>query len=75
MSTAPDHTDGHQLTRSCVTELVCHKCDLKFPVAHPSAFCPNCGKSLDFDYDYERAAAAIRQRARAMRMRSTATTH
>jgi threonine synthase len=67
MSTAPDHTDGHQLTRSCVTELVCHKCDLKFPVAYPSAFCPDCGKSLDFDYDYERATAAIKQRGFAER--------
>lgn len=63
MSTARDHTDGHQQTRSCVTELVCHKCDLRFPVAHPSAFCPECNKSLDFDYDYELATARIAERA------------
>ncbi len=62
MSTSPEHPDGHQQTRSCVTELVCHKCDLRFPVAHDSAFCPTCGKSLDFDYDYERAGAQINAR-------------
>jgi threonine synthase len=67
MSTAPDHTDGHQHTRSCVTELACHRCDLRFPVAHPEAFCPTCGKSLDFDYDYERAAARIQERTHAQR--------
>ncbi len=67
MSTARDHSDGHQQTRSCVTELVCHKCDLRFPLAHPSAFCHSCGKSLDFDYDYELAGERIAERSFAER--------
>jgi threonine synthase len=67
MSTAPDHTIGHQQTRSCVTELVCRKCEKRFPLAHPEAYCSTCGKSLDFDYDYELATARIKERTLAER--------
>jgi threonine synthase len=70
MSTAPDHTDGLKRTRSCVTELVCRKCDARFPVAHPEAYCPTCNKSLDFDYDYEAATALIKERALTERPRN-----
>ena len=61
MSTAPDHAGDLQRTRSCATELVCRKCELRSPLADGGAFCPRCGKSLDVDYDYELAAQRIRE--------------
>jgi threonine synthase len=61
MSTAPDHPPEHQRTRSCATELVCRKCELRSPLAEGGAYCPRCGKSLDVDYDYELAARRLRE--------------
>jgi threonine synthase len=61
MSTATDHTEGHQQTRSCATELVCRKCELRSPLAEGGAYCPQCGKSLDIDYDYELAARRLKE--------------
>jgi threonine synthase len=60
MSTAQDQTETRR-TRSCVTELVCHRCDLRFPQSHGGAFCPQCNKCLDIDYDYELAARRLRE--------------
>ncbi len=61
MSTARDQAGDLQRTRSCATELVCRKCELRSPLAEGGAYCPRCGKSLDVDYDYELAAQRIRE--------------
>ena len=61
MSTAPNQAGDLQHTRSCATELVCRKCELRSPLADGGAYCPRCGKSLDVDYDYELAARRIRE--------------
>ncbi|MFI5004628.1 MAG: threonine synthase [Solirubrobacterales bacterium] len=61
MSTARDHAGAFQRTRSCATELVCRKCELRSPLAEGGAYCPQCGKSLDVDYDYELAARRLRE--------------
>jgi threonine synthase len=61
MSTARDHAADCQQTRSCATELVCRKCELRSPLAEGGAYCPQCGKSLDIDYDYELAARRLRE--------------
>lgn len=61
MSTARDHAGAFQRTRSCATELVCRKCELRSPLAEGGAYCPQCGKSLDIDYDYELAARRLRE--------------
>jgi threonine synthase len=60
MSTPRDQTEAPR-TRSCVTELVCHRCDLRFPQSHTEAFCPKCGKCLDIGYDYELARERLRE--------------
>jgi threonine synthase len=61
MSTAHDHGEKHTSTRSCVTEMVCRKCDRRFALADGEAYCPDCNKSLDLEYDYERASARLRE--------------
>jgi threonine synthase len=61
MTTARDHAGDGQRTRSCATELVCRKCNVRTPLAEGGAYCPQCGKSLDVDYDYELAAKRIRE--------------
>ncbi len=61
MTTARDHAGDGQRTRSCATELVCRKCNVRAPLAEGGAYCPQCGKSLDVDYDYELAAKRIRE--------------
>lgn len=48
-------------TRSCATELVCHRCGVKIEISQPEAFCPECGKCLDVDYDYELAGRRLRE--------------
>jgi len=53
--TAGDAATGGQSTRSCATELVCHRCGVKFALGEREAFCPECGKCLDVAYDYELA--------------------
>jgi threonine synthase len=64
MSNPAEHTTSPAgaRTRSCVTEIVCRRCDLHFPQSHPEAFCPQCGKCFDLDYDYERARTLINER-------------
>jgi threonine synthase len=61
MSTATGRADLNQTTRSCVTELVCHKCAVKLPIGDAEAFCPECGKCLDVAYDYELATSRLRE--------------
>jgi len=50
-----------QRTRSCATELVCHRCDIRYPLSHAVFACPDCGKGLDVVYDYELAARHFRE--------------
>jgi threonine synthase len=45
-----------QRTRSCATELACHRCDNHYPLEQTVFSCPDCGKGLDVVYDYELAA-------------------
>ena len=59
MSTAMGHADLNETTRSCVTELVCQKCDVKRPITDTEAFCETCGKCLDIAYDYELAKSRL----------------
>jgi threonine synthase len=47
-----EHPNAHGRTRSCATELVCHKCGVKIALGEREAFCPECGKCLDVAYDY-----------------------
>jgi threonine synthase len=61
MSTAMGHADLNETTRSCVTELVCQRCDVKRPITDTEAFCPTCGKCLDIAYDYELAKTRLRE--------------
>jgi threonine synthase len=61
MSTAGAHAEKNETTRSCVTELVCHKCEVKLPISDTEAFCPECGKCLDVAYDYKLAATRVRE--------------
>ena len=49
-----------QRTRSCATELVCHRCDHRYPLTDTVFACPDCGKGLDIVYDYELAASHFR---------------
>jgi threonine synthase len=46
-----------QRTRSCATELVCHRCENSYPLESTVFSCPDCGKGLDIVYDYELAAS------------------
>jgi threonine synthase len=46
-----------QRTRSCATELVCHRCENAYPLESTVFSCPDCGKGLDIVYDYELAAS------------------
>ena len=45
-----------QRTRSCASELVCHRCEKSWPLDSPVFSCPDCGKGLDIVYDYDLAA-------------------
>jgi threonine synthase len=63
MSTAGGRADESDTTRSCATELVCQKCDVKLPLGELEAFCPTCGKCLDVAYDYELATRRLGQLA------------
>ena len=55
-TTAQPSRGARQRTRSCATELVCHRCDSHWPLDAPVFSCPDCGKGLDIAYDYELAA-------------------
>ncbi|MFI5037301.1 MAG: threonine synthase [Solirubrobacterales bacterium] len=46
-----------QRTRSCATDLVCHRCENRYPLEQAVFACPDCGKGLDVAYDYELAAS------------------
>ena len=59
MSTATERVENDETTRSCVTELVCHRCDVRRPITDTEAFCPECGKCFDIAYDYELAKARL----------------
>lgn len=48
-----------QPTRSCATELVCHDCGLRLPLADTTFRCMGCGRVFDIDYDYELAKARL----------------
>jgi threonine synthase len=48
-----------QPTRSCATELVCHDCELRLPLADTTSRCMGCGRVFDIDYDYELAKARL----------------
>jgi threonine synthase len=61
MSTAGGRADLNETTRSCVTELVCHKCEVMLAITETEAFCPECGKCMDVAYDYELAATRLRE--------------
>jgi threonine synthase len=63
MSTAMGRADGTGATRSCATELVCHRCNVKLPLDDSEAFCPECGKCLDVSYDYELAKTRLQELA------------
>jgi threonine synthase len=54
--TAQNPLQAGQRTRSCATELVCHRCDNHYPLESTEFSCPDCGKGLDIVYDYELAA-------------------
>ena len=56
MSTQTQQRSG-QRTRSCATNLVCHRCDNSYPLEQSIFACPDCGKGLDIVYDYELAAS------------------
>jgi threonine synthase len=61
MSTAGSRAEENETTRSCVTELVCKRCEVKRPITDMEAFCPECGKCLDVAYDYELAASRLQE--------------
>lgn len=61
MSTAGSRAEENETTRSCVTELVCNRCEVKRPITDLEAFCPECGKCFDVAYDYELAATRLRE--------------
>jgi threonine synthase len=48
---------SRQHTRSCATELVCHRCNNSYQLESTVFSCPDCGKGLDIVYDYELAAS------------------
>ncbi len=59
-STASPQQGTRQRTRSCATDLVCHRCDHRYPLTDTVFACPDCGKGLDIVYDYELAAGHFR---------------
>jgi threonine synthase len=59
MSTAMGRAEENETTRSCATELVCQRCDVKRPITDTEAFCPSCGKCFDVAYDYELARTRL----------------
>ena len=63
MSTAMGHAEANETTRSCVTELVCQRCDVKRPITDTEAFCESCGKCFDIAYDYELAKSRLKESA------------
>jgi threonine synthase len=70
MSTAGSRAEENGTTRSCATELVCRRCDVKRPITDMEAFCPECGKCLDVAYDYELAVSRLGELAMSERPRN-----
>jgi threonine synthase len=57
LSSTPSTSQGtRRRTRSCATDLACHRCDRRYPLTDTVFACPDCGKGLDIVYDYELAA-------------------
>jgi threonine synthase len=56
----PDQGPGKR-TRSCATDLVCHRCENHYPLTDTVFACPDCGKGLDVSYDYELAARHFKE--------------
>jgi threonine synthase len=66
--TAANPASGpRQRTRSCATDLVCHRCENRYPLEQAVFACPDCGKGLDVAYDYELAARRFEEVPRAER--------
>jgi threonine synthase len=61
---------SHERTRSCAKALVCHRCDLSYPLEETVFACPQCGKGLDVSYDYELAARRVAEVPHAQRPRN-----
>ncbi len=59
MTSAGGPAEESETTRSCATELVCHRCGVKLALGEREAFCPECGKCLDVDYDYDLAKSRL----------------
>jgi threonine synthase len=59
--TAQPPTGAGARTRSCATELVCHRCDRHYALEDTVFACPDCGKGLDVVYDYELAARHFKE--------------
>jgi threonine synthase len=70
MNGAGERAELEEATRSCATELVCHRCEISLPLEEAEAFCPRCGKCLDVDYDYELAAQRLGELAMELRPRN-----
>jgi threonine synthase len=60
-SSARPTGEPRERTRSCATELVCHRCENHYPLSDTVFACPDCGKGLDVAYDYERAAGHFKE--------------
>jgi threonine synthase len=56
-NTASATLGTREQTRSCATDLVCHRCERRYPLTDTVFACPDCGKGLDIVYDYELAAS------------------
>jgi threonine synthase len=57
LSSTPSTSQGaRRRTRSCATDLACHRCERRYPLTDTVFACPDCGKGLDIVYDYELAA-------------------
>ena len=61
MAAGNDRPGQDTLTRSAATGLICPRCERRFELSEPDAFCPDCNRSLDVTYDYELAAKRIRE--------------
>src|SRR5271156_455214 len=60
-STASPQQGTRQRTRSCATDLVCHRCDHRYPLTDTVFACPDCKKGLDVEYDYDLAASHFKE--------------
>jgi threonine synthase len=62
LSSATSTSQGiRERTRSCATDLVCHRCERSYPLTDTVFACPDCGKGFDIVYDYELAARHFKE--------------